>query len=193
MKAIKFLLLPALLLIIVFSVQAQRFSLKTHQLTVKGTSSLHDWESSVEKIECSGSLSLSGESLTDLSDVTVKIPVKAIKSTKGKMMDNKTWEAFNYEKNPVITFKLNQEQIDVAGGSIVASGLLTMAGTSRPIDLKLRFKILPEGDLKITGSHKLKMSDFKMEPPTAMMGTIKVGDDVEVVFDLVLTTNNNTL
>ena len=193
MKPIKLLLLPALLLITVFSVQAQRFSLKSYELTVKGTSSLHDWESSVEKIECTGSLSLSGESPTALSDVVVKIPVKAIKSTKGKMMDNKTWEAFDYEKNPVITFRLNRHEIDVNGKAILASGVLTMAGTSSPIGLKLRYSVLPEGDLRITGSQKLKMSDFKMESPTAMMGTIKVGDEVEVVFDLVLTTNNNTL
>lgn len=193
MKAIKFLLVPALSLITVFSVQAQPFNLKTYQLTVKGTSSLHDWVSSVEKMECTGSLSMSDESLTSLSDVVVKIPVKAIKSTKGKMMDSKTWEAFDHEKNPSITFKLTQARIDASGEFALASGILIMAGASRPIELKLNYKILPNGDLKVTGSHTLKMSDFKMEAPTAMMGTIKVGDEVAVAFELILTTDNKTL
>ena len=31
------------------------------------------------------------------------------------------------------------------------------------------------------------MTSYKMKPPTAIFGTIKVGDEVTVVFDLIMT------
>jgi hypothetical protein len=54
--------------------------------------------------------------------------------------------------------------------------------------VQAKYKILPNGELQLTVSKKLKMTDFKMEPPTAMMGTIKVGDEVTVIFDVTVNT-----
>jgi polyisoprenoid-binding protein YceI len=193
MKATKVLLLTAWLLALqLTTLHAQSFAVKTYKLTVKGTSSLHDWESSVEKLEARGSFVLGNSTLTDVRDVTVTIPVKAIKSTKGKLMDNKTWEAFNYEKHPEIIFVLTGKKIDPLKNTLHVSGTLKMAGVTRTIDLALAYKALPGGDLQFTGSKKLLMSDYKMDPPTAMMGTIKVGDEVEIAIDIILN-NNNTL
>jgi len=194
MKAIKILLIAVWGLAIQTSTaQAQLFSLKSHKVTVNGTSSIHDWESTVEKIECKGSLEVANNMLAEISDVVVTIPVKSIKSPKGKMMDHKTWEAFNYEKTPAIIFKLTGKKINPENRTLNAVGTLTMAGVTKTVDLDLAYKILNGGAVQVTGSKKLKMTDFKMDPPTAMMGTIKVGDEVEVFFDLVLIQNNNTL
>ena len=194
MKAIKVLLITVWVLAIqLHAANAQVFSVKSYKVSVKGTSSLHDWESSVDKLEARGAFSLSGNALSDVKDVVVKIPVKAIKSTKGKMMDNKTWDAFNYEKNPTITFTLSERKINPTKQSLIANGTLTMAGVSKSVELHLVYKILPGGELQVTGEHKLLMSDFKMEPPTAMMGTIKVGDEIAVGFQIILSNVNNTL
>ncbi len=35
------------------------------------------------------------------------------------------------------------------------------------------------------------MTSYKMKPPTAIFGTIKVGDEVTVVFDLIMTPSNS--
>ena len=194
MKAIKVLLITVWVLAIqLHAANAQVFSVKSYKVSVKGTSSLHDWESSVDKLQARGAFSLSGNALSDVKDVVVKIPVKAIKSTKGKMMDNKTWDAFNYEKNPTITFTLSERKINPTKQSLIANGTLTMAGVSKSVELHLVYKILPGGELQVTGEHKLLMSDFKMEPPTAMMGTIKVGDEIAVGFQIILSNVNNTL
>lgn len=106
------------------------------------------------------------------------------------MMDNKTYDAFNHEKNPHIIFTLSAQKINEANSTIDVQGNLSMAGTTKPVSLTLSYKLLPNGALQVTGSKKLTMTDFKMEPPTAMMGTIKVGNDVVVNFDLILTSNN---
>ncbi|MEX2233652.1 MAG: YceI family protein [Cyclobacteriaceae bacterium] len=191
MKAIKVLLITIWVLALQFSyAQTQSFAVKSYKLTVAGTSNLHDWESSVEKLEGKGSFALANNSFKEISDVVITIPVKSIKSTKGKMMDKKTYEAFNAEKNPSIIFTLTGQKTNEAKNILDASGTLTMAGVTKPIDLTLTYKVLPGGELQITGSKKLTMTDFKMEPPTAMMGTIKVGNEVVVNFEITLSTNN---
>lgn len=190
MKSVRILLLVLWILALHANILlAQSFALKTYEVAVRGTSSLHDWESTVDKLEAKGSFTITNNIIADLRDVVVKIPVKAIKSTKGKMMDNKTWEAFNHEKHPYITFLLTGSKINAAKNIVNATGTLTMAGVTKTIDLSFIY-ILTGGELQITGSKQLLMTDYKMEPPTAMMGTIKVGDQVEVDFQFVLIPNN---
>jgi polyisoprenoid-binding protein YceI len=175
------------------SIQAQSFKLKASKMTVGGTSSLHDWQSVVEKVEAKGFCTVEKNELVDIKNVVVKIPVTSIKSTKGRVMDNKTYEAFNYEKYPSIIFTLASQKINTANSTIDVKGTLSMGGTTNPIDLKLNYKVLPNDELQVTGSKKLRMTNFKMEPPTAVMGTIKVGDEVVVTFELTLTSSNTIL
>lgn len=191
---------PLVILVIVFLLPLAAFaqavySIKEYKLTVQGSSTLHDWESDVTQAEAKATITLQEKKLTEIKDVTVKIPVTSIKSTKGKIMDNKTWEAFNSDKNPNIQYKLTSAKITASGAeyTIVANGTLTMAGTSRPVELTAKGKVLANGDVQITGSRKLNMKDFSMVPPTAMMGTIKVGEEVTINFNLTLTNSSNNL
>lgn len=161
------------------------FTLKEKKVTVTGTSTLHEWTSEVQACTWRGSLLVNNNRVERIDAAEFSLKVADIKSTKGKIMDNKTYEAFDYEKNPTITYKLTSAT--VSDPNIKATGQLTMAGTSRSIDLPTTAKVLPNGDVKITGSYKINMKDFKMTPPTAMMGTIKVGEEVTVNFDLTLT------
>lgn len=163
------------------------YSLKTTKMTVDGTSSLHDWTSDVTKVEWVGSFLVSENKVKEVKNVQVKIAVTSIQSTKGKIMDNKTYEAFKYEKNPTIIYKLNT--ISITDAALKANGTLTMAGTTKAIEMSVTAKVLANGDIQLTGSQKLNMRDYKMEPPTAMMGTIKVGEMVTVKFDFTLTPN----
>lgn len=169
------------------AVAQETIEVKSYSLKVQGTSSLHDWESNVEVLDCKGAFTVSNNSLSEIRNIAVNIPVTSIKSPKGKLMDNKTYDAFHFEKNPWITFLMTGCKIEQSKGLLSVSGSLSMAGVTRPIDLILNYKVLPGGQLHITGSKKLAMTDFKMEPPTAMMGTIKVGDEVVVTLDLTLT------
>ena len=180
-----------LLFIQVNYLAAQPITTKINKATVTGTSSLHDWESTIQKIECTGNFTLANNTLSDIKGIVVKIPVTGIESTKGKMMDNKTYEAFDHEKNPTIIFTLNQKKINTSASTIEAEGTLLMAGVAKAISLTLTFKVLPNGALQIICSKTLTMTDFKMEPPKAMMGTIKVGDEVTVNLDLTLNSNNS--
>lgn len=173
-------------------IQAQLYTSKQNKMSVQGTSTIHDWESEVTKVECKCSMSIISQNQIEISDMLVKIPVTSIKSTKGKIMDEKTYEAFNSDKHPYIQYKLGNAKTNGKGSDfmITATGELTMAGTTRTIEITAKAKMLPNGDLQINASKKLNMRDYNMVPPTALMGTIKVGEEITVVFDIILTPGN---
>jgi len=166
------------------------FTVKSVKAIIQGTSNLHDWESDINKIECKGTFVSSGKILKAVKDVKVLIPVSGIKSHEGRLMDQKTHEAFKSDQFPDITgsFSLAKVVTDANQNvNITANGLLTMAGVTLPVSLSAKGKMLPNGDLQISFSKKLDMEKFNMKPPKAILGTIKVGAEVTVVFDLVLT------
>lgn len=164
-------------------------TVKSVKATIQGSSSLHDWESQITQITCLGNFQSENSLLKNIEDISVKIPVAAIKSSEGRMMDNKTYEAFKSDEHPYITYTAQRAQIttDAARNTTIkVSGSLTMAGTTKPITVEAKGKSLPNGDMEISIARTLKMTEFNMKPPTAMMGTIKVGDEVTIVVSLVL-------
>ncbi|GAB2775478.1 hypothetical protein GCM10010465_22450 [Actinomadura fibrosa] len=165
------------------------FTMKSVKATVQGTSSLHEWESNITKIEGKGTFELEDEVVTLVKDAEIKITVKGIISEKGDKMDKKTYETFNSDKYPYITYSFNNAAVKTNDSQAVqmdTNGTLSMAGVSKSVPISAVGKKLPNGDLHLTVSKKLKMTDFGMEPPVMLLGTIKVGDEVTVNFDFIL-------
>ena len=151
-------------------------------VSILGTSNVHDWEMKVTKINSELTLSSSKQ----ITSLAVKIPVISIKSGKG-IMDNKTHDAFDSKKNPNIVFQLIEVsaiKLTDKDTEITLTGNLSMAGETRKISFKTIGKITKTGDYQLKGSVPLKMTDFKMKPPTAMLGAMKTGDAVSVKFDV---------
>ena len=171
------------------SLRSSGFTLKLLKATINGTSTLHDWESQVTEIEGKGSFQIKDKLLAAIQDAEIKITVKGIKSKEGKKMDNKTYEAFKSEENPFIVYSFSNAAVKISDSHVVtieAAGNLSMAGTSEPVSLSANGKELPNGDLQLTVSKKIKMTDYNMEPPVMFFGTIKVGDEITVSFDFEL-------
>lgn len=174
----------------VTTLYAQEYIVKTSKSTVQGTSTLHDWESEITQLTCKSNLVIEDNTLKAIKSAEVTIPVTAIKSDKGKMMDNKTYDAFLYEKNPNITFLLisaQLTQLSPGKASFEASGYLEMAGVSKSVKITGLANTLPNGDVQFTISKKINMTEFKMKQPTAVMGTITVGAEVTINFNLTMT------
>jgi polyisoprenoid-binding protein YceI len=183
-------ILLTIALLTVVTLYAQEYIVKTSASTIQGTSTLHDWESTISLVTCKSTFTIENNTLKAIKSTEVTIPVTGIKSDKGRIMDNKTYEAFLHEKNPNITFLLvtaQLTQVSAGKASIDASGYLEMAGVSKSVKLTGIATILANGDVQVTISKKLKMTEFKMKQPTAVMGTITVGDEVTVNFNLTLT------
>ncbi len=166
------------------------YSVKSFKMTVAGTSTLHAWESTVNKVVAKGDIAADESAIQSIKNLNVEVDAKSIVSTKGKVMDNKTWEALKADKNPKITFKLSKvESISKSGAdfTVKTTGNLTVAGVTKSIPLNVKGKILPGGDLEFSGSHVIVLADYNMEQPTALMGTVKVGKEVTVKFSVVMT------
>lgn len=164
-------------------------SLKPNQLkpsiTISGTSTLHDWESIVE--------SPKGEYVFDektIKSLTLNIPVTSIKSKQEeKLMDKKTYEALDSDKNPTIIFQLTEPATPVISGSetqVILTGNLTIAGITKKISIKSSGKKNSAGAFQFSGVVPLKMSDYKIKPPVAMLGLIKTGDVINIKFDVTI-------
>jgi len=192
---VKLIVFLALLMVVICSaVEAQSLKLNPKfNLTISGTTNVHDYETKVTQMN--GEIVLNGTN--QVKGMIVNIPVKSIKS-KEKLMDTKTYEAFNAEKYPIITFKmteLNSLQLNGTDVNVAVSGNLTINGTTKKVTLKSNGKVLKSGSYQFKGALALKMTDFNMKPPTAMMGMMKVGDGITLKYDVIfegqdLTMNN---
>jgi hypothetical protein len=50
---------------------------------------------------------------------------------------------------------------------------------------------LPNGKIKLIGQKILKLSEFNIKTPSKMMGLIKVSDEIEIEFQLMLSKFSN--
>lgn len=158
-------------------------------MVINGTSNLHDWQSNVEEVRANGALTADASGLKSIQSLYVEIPVKTIKSTKGSIMDNKTYSALKADKYQNITYKLERVTGMNARGrayDINTVGLLNIAGTSNKIEIYVQGKVGSDGSITFSGSKKIKMTDYKIKPPTALLGTMTTGDEVEIVFQVTL-------
>lgn len=71
---------------------------------------------------------------------------------------------------------------------IYAKMNLNITGVTRTRDIKARAKLLAPKKLQLVGQQQLFMTDFGIEPPEAMLGMIKVNDQIDFHFDLVVST-----
>ena len=159
---------------------------------VKGTSNVHDWESNVEKLSGTAVISIGEDGMIQIDECKVSIPVKSIKSTKGSIMDKKTWKALKEEDHSNIDYRLSSFDVvnkTSAGFAAKTKGLLSIAGVTKTIDMSVTGKELSSGNIEITGSKALKMTTFGIDPPTAMLGAMTTGDDITIEFRIVLDRN----
>lgn len=183
------ILTTALVLPFLLWMPVRPHTLKSFKMSIAGTSSLHKWESSAGTATVKSDIVINEAGLEAINSLYLEVDGKSIKSTKGSVMDKKTWEALKTDQYPKITYQLSKiESITPAGGDydIKALGNLTIAGVKQTISMTVKGKILSNGSLSIKGSKALKMTDFKIDPPTALMGTLKTGNDITISFDIVL-------
>ena len=179
-------LLFALLAVAVFSAAlpapTQLTLTAESQITISGTSSVHDWTCTVDDLDGALDVTYTGETLQTLNHVKVTVQADAI-SCKNGTMNRKTRKALHADTHPTIVFELTAAEITDA--YVQVSGNATVAGTTQPLMFHANAEALGTGRFRFTGEVPLLMSDFGIKPPTAMLGTLKTGDAITVAFDVV--------
>lgn len=162
---------------------AQNYSTVTDesQVIINGTSNVHDWESKAEQFSGTATIEIEEDSLISISDLEFNVVVNGIKSGKGGM-DSKTYDALNKKKYPNITFVLS-EVTSISDSMLTTIGELTISGVTNTIQMEVEYEVLPDGTISFKGTQPIKMTDYNVDPPKAMFGAIKAGEDVKVTFD----------
>jgi hypothetical protein len=167
----------------------------TSECTIEGTSTLHNWTAKVDDVN--GFLVLGKEFSTEkgpkmgaeIEQASLTFKVKSIHSGQGEIMDNNIYDAFDEPNHPLISFALNfgsVRSVDKKGRFILfCKGQVSMAGLSQSINVELIGEKAEDGSYVFTGQHSLRMTDFGMDPPSAMYGSIETGNNVIIKFNLV--------
>lgn len=163
------------------------------KLWIEGTSNLHGWSCKAEKLEANIELDKAAAAQVSLAPpkalrrVEVKVPVKSLKCGHGAM-DNNLYKALNADAAPEIDYIL--ATFEAAPGdsrdtfTLKTVGTLKIAGKEKSIAMDVVANRMPDGTLTATGVVPVKMTDFGIQPPTAIFGRLKTGDEVKVNFAL---------
>jgi polyisoprenoid-binding protein YceI len=153
---------------------------QTATVIIHGSSNVHDWQSEATDVRLTGQFDTDASGkLVAVKNLAVSILVEGIKSEKGRIMDGKTYKALVSEDHPNITFQ--SSSVAVQGANITAKGNLNIAGETRPVTITATWN-QSSGAIALSGEYAFKMTDFGIDPPTAMMGAMKTSDDVTVKY-----------
>lgn len=158
-------------------------------ITIAGTSTLHDWEMKSSKTSVAAAFTLDNAGkLTTLNSLSFSMDAVSLKSGKESMDDN-AYKALKTKDFKVIKFVASSGTVTPAGGNnytVKASGVMTIAGSSVNTDVVATCTIGADGSITCNGLKAIKMTQYGVKPPTFMMGTIKTGDDLNIKFKAVL-------
>lgn len=150
-------------------------------MSILGTSNLHDWESDVSKLKGEASIIVRNHQIEKIENFSFSIPVESIESG-NSIMNGKTYAALKYKEHPNIQYQLTKFET-VNGKVITAKGLLTVAGVTKQMDFPVNC-VVNTKDINVQGAITFKMTDFNVSPPTALLGTLKTGDEVTISFNI---------
>ncbi|HEX6426452.1 MAG TPA: YceI family protein [Niastella sp.] len=159
------------------------------KLVIEGTSNIHDWDMKSDKGYCSSIFDISNTgTLNGVSFINFTVPAESLKSER-KGLDKNTYKALNTAKYASITFTASSVTVKPAGSAsyfLTARGRLTISNVTKDVVLTANGVMNSDKSITYSGSYRLKMTDYNVEPPTLMMGAIKTGDLVTVKFNLLL-------
>lgn len=158
----------------------------TTSVAIKGTSSLHEWQ--MKGTTILGSIETDPDAWISSGEkpaaVRASIPVASIRSDHERM-DRIMREALKADANPNITWVMTEASlVSRTGDGFIAraTGKLTIAGTTRDVTFDVTVRRNADGTYHIAADVPMKMTDYGVSPPVAMMGTLKTGNDITVSF-----------
>ena len=105
-------------------------------------------------------------------------------------IDKDTQKALNIDKYPTINYQLTgiesiKPSVDGRGYIIRSEGNLTINGTTVTEKFKVYSLVREDGSLQFKGQVDFPMTTYNVEPPTAVMGTIRTADHIVIKFSVV--------
>jgi len=157
------------------------------EVTIYGTSNLHDWEMQVKEVKSQQTILFSGSQIV-LNNVDLIVPVNHIESG-NSVMDGKAREALKAGTFSTIRFTAGEVTLPVSGNSVKGTikGKLQIAGVMKDVEIKVSGMVGSDSKITLSGTYTIDMTQYDVKPPTALFGTLKTGKEVKVSFTFELT------
>lgn len=154
------------------------------KITIAGTSTMHDWTMTSTDASYTAVFETNdtGRPIR-LVTLSMSLPAESLKSGKSAM-DKNAYTALKTDKNKTIGFTL--VNASMSPGSIKATGKLSIAGVVKETVVEATYILGPDNSIQIKGLKKIVMTEYGVEPPSFMFGSVKTGDEITVSFDQLL-------
>ena len=188
--------------------QTQYVPSNDSRVWIEGTSNVTDFTCSTQQIDGHARLALRGTFLpaaassdsmpthstapsrsSESPTVQARVPVRTLDC--GKRRQNRDlYDAMKAGEHPAIHYTIVKADVMATPDSsrdhyvLEAIGELTIAGATRTVRLTLQGRRLDDGRMHAQGTLPIQMTNFDVEPPTAMLGLIRVHDEITVHFDI---------
>ena len=150
-------------------------------MIIMGSSNLTEWNQFVDDVQGTIDVEQKGSTILNVNSLVLTIPVNGIKSGQ-HAMDENAHKALKGDEHPLITYELAESSID--GTDVSLKGTMEVAGVKKEIVIHATYSSTSRL-LVLSGEINLKMTDFDIEPPSALMGAMKTYDDLLLEFSLV--------
>ena len=158
---------------------------------IEGTTNLAGWSCSATAVDATIAVEVAFKEDQDfpryLKRVQVRVPVSALKCGHAQMEKSlrhalKADEA-NRPTYITATFDAVRDASDTTDAPIVSTiGALAIAGQENPVKMDVGTTRLADGTIEARGTVPILMSDFGIQPPTALFGALRAGNRVIVKF-----------
>jgi hypothetical protein len=161
--------------------------LPSSTLVVDGTSNQSDWTVTADSLYGWVNLAAGTDGMPSISSAELHVIADEIVSNKSPIMDRLMRRALKTSEFSEIVFTLNEADVQPLSEAdtfaVASRGQLAIAGETRDVEIGLGGERTPSG-FRFAGSYEMNMTDFGIDPPTALFGALHTGDGVVVRFDL---------
>ncbi|TKC12390.1 YceI family protein [Pedobacter polaris] len=160
---------------------------KNNNIKVAGTSNVHDWTMTAKDIESTGAFKFnSRDELIDVTSLKFTVVAKSLKSDKSSM-DTRTYKSIKADEFPKISYQLTYATVTMIQANkyaIQTTGILTIAGKTQTISMKVMALVNADRSISCHGTEKLMLTDYGIQPPSFMLGAMKVGNNLTISFNI---------
>jgi len=164
------------------------YQLVEAKVSITGESTLHDWTVEAKEIlDMTEVLHLVADGSGQVDSFGFRVSVEAMDGGRGAAMNDKIHKALHSKLHPYVSYQqegpahyvLIDNQL-----TLVSNGLLSMAGFVKDESIKTT-GVIVDSMLTLTATHPLAMSEYDIEPPSAMFGQIQTKDNVSITIEMV--------
>lgn len=165
------------------------------RLVLEGSSNVAAWRCSGTTLD--GTMAVAApldridSVMAGVEEFTLRVPVSTLRCG-NRQMERDMYRALRSDSFPTIEFEFAElvgavhRDTGADKFTVRINGVLALAGARRAVTLDVEAQRIANDRFVLRARLPLRMTDFRITPPTALFGMIKANDRLVVQFDLVL-------